>query len=101
MKAPYTSSLMPYLRPHTLVPYLWQLGSWQVHWYKSTCFTGTKVQILTPEELMGRRISRSFVSCRYKSKNTGAFTGTKVQILTRASALQMRLEEENLLLRHY
>jgi len=37
-----------------------------------TCFTGTKVQILTPEELeFGRSIS--LLTC---------FTGTKVQILT-------------------
>ena len=30
----------------------WERSRCSVSWYKSTCFTGTKIQILTPEELL-------------------------------------------------
>ena len=30
----------------------WQRSRCSVYWYKSTCFTGTKIHILTPEELL-------------------------------------------------
>ena len=42
-----------------------------------TCFTGTKVQMLTPGELHAQRPTDSCGSC-----STSCFTGTKVQILT-------------------
>ena len=53
------------------------MWSWGQRGTQSTCFIGTKVQILTPEELRGPRSSWG-----QRGTQFNCFTSTKVQILT-------------------
>jgi hypothetical protein len=67
------------LRAHLAVQTYWR------YWYKSACFTGTKVQLLTQKALLGEGATRAPEDESRRGRLP--FTGTQVQLLTQKALL--------------